>query len=112
MISLAQLRSFATNLWRRRGFESSMTDEMRFHMNADTEDLVRRGPPQEEAERRARIQFGGVERVREECRQAFGLRWIDELSGDLQYAARMLRRNPTFAAVAIFSLGLAICAYK
>jgi hypothetical protein len=92
MIWLAQLRSLATNLLRRHGFESSMTDEMRFHINAYTEDLVRRGVPEPEAKRRVRIEFGAVERVGEECRQALGLRWIDELTGDPRYAGRMLRR--------------------
>lgn len=51
--------------------------------------------------REARLEFGGQESVREECRRSFGLRWIDELRQHLSYAVRMLRRKPLFALVAI-----------
>jgi predicted permease len=58
--------------------------------------------------RRARIEFGGAESVREECRQARGLQWFDDIRCDLHYAARMFRHNPGFAAIAVLSLGLGI----
>jgi len=93
-------------------FDRELEDEIRFHIEAYTDDLVRSGVPRPEAERRARIEFGGVELVCDKCRQARGLRWFDDLRGDLRYAARMLRRNPAFAAVATLSLGLdAIAAF-
>src|SRR5204863_6800266 len=108
MSILAQMRSIAAGLLRRQRIEASMQDEIRFHIDAYADDLVRSGVPRPEAERRARIEFGGVERVRDECRQARGLRWFDDLRGDLRYGGSMLRRNPAFAAIAVLSLGLGI----
>src|SRR5438105_15336227 len=91
---------------RRKRLESSMQDEIRFHIDAYADDLVKSGIARSEAQRRARIEFGGAERVRDECRQALGLRWLDDLLADLRYAGRMLRRNPAFAAVAVDARGI------
>ncbi len=55
---IAQFRSFISGLLRRKRLESSMTDEMHFHIEAYTRDLIRSGVPPEEAERRARAEFG------------------------------------------------------
>ena len=57
--------------------------------------------PAEEATRRARLEFGGVEQVKEECRDSWGVRFISELAQDLRYGLRQLRRNPGFTAVAV-----------
>ena len=58
---LQALRSVWKVLTRRAGFEDGMADELRFHMEQYAADLVRSGVPPEEAARRARIEFGGVE---------------------------------------------------
>ena len=108
MTLIARLRSIAAGLMRRERIESSMNDEIRFHIEAYRDDLIKSGVPRSEAERRARIEFGGVETVRDECRQARGLRWLDDLRGDLRFGGRMLRRNPAFAAIAVLSLALGI----
>jgi predicted permease len=85
-----------------------MADEVRFHLDAHAEDLVRSGVPRDEAARRARVVFGGVERVREECREARRLHLFDQLWQDLRYSARALRRDRGFALVAVFIVAIGI----
>ena len=68
-----RLRSFVTTLIRRQRFEDSLDEEMRFHLAAQAEDLVRAGVPPAEAGRRARLQFGSIEVLKDDCRQARGL---------------------------------------
>ena len=79
---LSRLRSVVDAALHRKQFEETMADELRFHMEAFTADLVRSGASPEEAARRARLEFGGVDRVKEECRQARGLQWLDEARQD------------------------------
>src|SRR6185503_4997553 len=105
---LARLRSFATALSRRRHFEAGMDDEMRFHLDAQADDLVRAGVPPAEARRRARLAFGTLDGAKEDCRRARGLQALDELRQDVGYGIRSMRRSPGFAAAAIGSLALGI----
>jgi len=94
MTLLSRFRSWLRAIVRRSRMESEMDTELRFHIEAFAEDLVRSGVPREEALWRARIEFGGVERAKEECRDARGANFLESLIQDLRFGLRMLRKNP------------------
>jgi predicted permease len=95
-------------LLRRNRAEARLDAELRFHMEEQIRDYVAAGIEPEEARRRTRLAFGGAEQIKEDCRDARGVRWMEDVFHDLRYALRTLRRSPAFAAVAILSLALGI----
>jgi predicted permease len=108
MTFASRVRSWARSLLRRSRLEREMRDEMRFHLDAYAADLVRSGMPEAEARRQARLAFGSADARKDECREALGLRLLDELAGDVRHALRQLRRAPAFTAVVVASLALGL----
>jgi hypothetical protein len=104
----ARLRSLLRVIFRRPNWEREMREELQFHLEERVERLVRSGVSRDEALRRARLEFGGVEACKERCRDAQGAYWIDEVTRNLRYAARSMRKNPGFTTVAVLSLALGI----
>jgi predicted permease len=102
------IRNLVRALFRRDAMNRDMNAEMRDHLAQATERLMARGLSREDAELEARREFGNVGVLAEQGRDARGASWVETARGDARYAIRALRHNPTFALVAILSLGIGI----
>ena len=107
---LKNLRFRLRALVRRGRAEDDLDDELRFHLERAVEQHVARGLSVREARRRARLAFGPIDAVKDDCRQAWGLRLVDDVAQDLRFGARGLWRNPGFAVGSLFIVAFGVAA--
>src|SRR5690242_1231840 len=95
-------------LLRRQRLEQELADELALHLDLEQQKNERLGMRPDDARRAALITFGGVERYKEEARDARGVRLLETLAHDLRYAFRAMRRTPLFTLVVLVTIGLGV----
>ena len=88
--------------------EKELDAELRFHFESQVADKIRGGLAEAEARRATRVEFGGIEQIKEDCRESRGTLWLESILQDLRFGARILTKSPGFSVTAIVVLALGI----
>ena len=96
------------SLFRRHNADLELDEELRGHVEQKTQQYIAQGMPQQEARRAALLEMGGLEKRKEECRDARQVYWLENFVRDIRFGFRMLCKSPGVTVVVVIALALGV----